>query len=261
MKKNDLCLKLVINNHVDYRRAIVYALRSLYQTGFDEWDDLIVVIGGCRQADEHGPEYLYLPLSAKIDVRCVVIRTSQDNYDFHGYNMLYKYKEHDLIIGDAYMYLLDTIEFMPEFPSVFKNLPFWDSDYNAFSHNLPSCNMLCFTREVIDIYKDMYSFDEGRNLMSKRHAVEIEYGNICPVGGRTILNVTKINGVKTKWLKGGEVSMHNCLDIYGLGNGRGRGWKQFPSFAVLKFIRFHSCRRDVPHDFKVEERHEEGRKK
>ena len=91
------CAKLVINSHVKYHRALIYALRSLYTLGFDEWEDVVVVLGGCDGEDEHEPWHQIMPLSAEVMIECTVIRTSQDNYDFHGYNMpavLYLFRFH-----------------------------------------------------------------------------------------------------------------------------------------------------------------------
>ena len=249
MRKGDLCAKLVINSHVKYHRALIYALRSLYEIGFDEWEDVVVVLGGCDGEDEHEPQHQVMPLSAKVMVKCITIRTSQDNYDFHGYNMLHTYKNHPLICADMYFYFLDTIEFLPEFNHVWCNLPFWDSEHNVFAHRLPSCNQVCFMKEVIDIYGDMYSFNEGKSLMTKNNAIQIEFADKCFVGGRRILNITKMKNVSTKWFKSGKSRTSNCVDPYGL--GKKRGWIIFPAFGIKKFIRHGTGSPAIKPDFNV----------
>lgn len=227
-------MKIVINSHKAYDKPLTLCLQSLIKTGFNCWDDLVVVVGGCDKDEEHGPELVKLkhlfskekpskelPLPDKI----VRIKTCFENLDFTAKQMLYEYKDHELIDSDLYFYTLETITFEKEFLRCFYHHNFVDTTHDIYSTRGCNSNISVFKKDIINKYKDNY-----KKTLTKKEVVRLEHRH------------TEVNGVvhlyrfgKVKFLQDREVCCKS-FDVYKTGKPRGSVF--YPNFGICKYIYF-----------------------
>ena len=93
-----LIMKLVINSHKAYDKALTLCLKSLIDIQFDAWSDVIVVVGGCDEEESHGPKKVKLKhifsvknpsVELPLPDEIVLIKTTFENLDFTAKHMLY----------------------------------------------------------------------------------------------------------------------------------------------------------------------------
>ena len=92
-----------------------------------------------------------------------------NNYDLNGFYALNKYKNHELIKSNYYIYILDTCTFSPIFNDIF--------DYILICHNKlfiivqPGSCLMIFHKDFINKYKN--NFDK---IIGKKNGLYIEHG-------------------------------------------------------------------------------------
>ena len=92
-------LKLCINSHVAYHLPLRTLIRSLLNTTFDHYSDVLLLLGG--NTDESPPISVKLsdviPNLGGTDHEVVLVRTRSNAFDYHGLSLLYRYRTHPLV--------------------------------------------------------------------------------------------------------------------------------------------------------------------
>ena len=224
-------IKIIINSHIDYKQPRDKLFESLSTTGFD-FTNVILTLSGSK--DDIPPT---------IENNIVTIYSKNNNYDYNGFDILYRYYDNTLIKNDFYLYLHDTITFSNTFISTIQllNILLTDKpkDSILISSNLHS-NICVIGYEVIQNYK--YNF--SKVSLTKKEAVELE------IKGKVIKNYETILGIKNFG------SIHHVRervfveskDIYS--TGFPRQCFLYPDFGIFKWILWGNDG-DILHNTKI----------
>ena len=139
-----LCeLRIVINSNKMCKKPLKTFLKSLQAAEFQNWGDLLVVIGG---ADENK---IYLAKNV------TYLETTFMNFDLTGMAMLYQYRNHPLVRAASYLYLLDTSTVGVDFPNKLAELkPLGRDELRSFpapASNLCDLSSWCQQQLVVDV--------------------------------------------------------------------------------------------------------------
>lgn len=216
-------MKIVINSNIHYKKPISILLKSLFDSGFSNFDDVIIVRSQsvdkepCRVcAKEVCPE---LP----DHVNVVLIEMEMNNFDYNAYHALNLYKDNFLIKDDSYLYVLDTSTFDADFGEKYKNIRVGPS--TVLTYNTPHSNICAFGRKVIDNYGDNFSVP-----LLKSEAIGLEFGRHLFKQEKEIRPITFFGEFKSL---GGRLMMET-FDIYQTSHPRVKAY--YPYFGISKWI-------------------------
>ncbi|CAJ1441746.1 unnamed protein product [Effrenium voratum] len=203
-------LKLVINSNRKYEIPLRTLMDTMKSSGFQNWTDVIVVIGGAED------NRIY----QKGDL--TYMETKLMNFDLTGLAMLNRHRDHPLIRAEAYMYMLDTSTVGAGFP--FKFTAMARTEHKEFrSSPRPASNVGVFGRGVVEAY--------GRNFdtaLTKQDGLEFEYGH-NPHGVHQLEEFAeKVTQMQPR------VEHGDAIDIYHTGYPRRVFW--YPDLDVFKYI-------------------------
>ena len=224
VKQNTSKCKLLINSHIKYSTALQKLFQSLKDINFNHFDNTIVVIGGCKNYE--GPKYETI-----YGVKCVVIRTSINNFDYNAFIEVSKICTHPLLKAHNYFFLQDTCTVNKQFNAYFENMDIKPNEIIAYK--LPSSNVCCFDYLVMQKLKD----NNLHFCTRKNHTVILEYksGHLDQDDGSSPY-------VEALWKYGnlkiiGERTQGAPIDIYNLGIKRTPFY--YLKFGVIKYILLH----------------------
>lgn len=212
-------MKFIINSHILYSKPLDIALKSLANTNYDFSDIPIIVIygGDDKEIEPLTNDYIINDRVIKI----ITIHTKLNNYDYTGLSMLYRYKDHPLVIDDFYFYSHDTVIFGSKFYNNIKKYAdeiINQDEYNILMNVGHNSNVMLFKKDLILSYQN--NFD---HTISKKDAVLLEINKyICTFG-------------KTKYLSS-RVFVNN-EDIYHTGHRRAK--YHYQEFDLFKYIFLH----------------------
>ena len=250
-------IKIVINTNVNYGIPLKIAVQSLIDSGFSDWQNLIIVMSG--SAVEKEPEIGYLEEIVGVsEGMCVLIETKRDNYDYSGYQMLYEYKDHPLVDSEYYFYSLDTVRFGRSFIEKLNSLPIDDnhdiyvsSSISAHTVHIrsegPPSNISLFNKKTIETYKDNF-----KPIMDKEEGLQAELRSDEPArikdSDEVVWNISHFGNVKKL---GSEYEGRTCprdwpqwtecqdVDVYETGTKRSVYY--YPLFDLYKYIKYVDC--------------------
>lgn len=163
------------------------------------------------------------------ETQVVVIRSSQNYFDYTTFNSAYRYKENPLVKSDGYLHLMCTNIVWPEFTEKYESLDFSTPDIMYYS-SLP-CAMLCaFGSQVLEKYgkSPLYNCN-----LTKAQCVALESGIPLTIDNKTIPSFYSLGKRDTsKFLE--EKIQDGTEDIYKTGTPRHK--VKFPNFAVTKYL-------------------------
>ena len=223
-------MKLVINSNINYKKPLRMLLESLQDSGFKDFEDVVLVISQSPQ--QKGPatrnvgEILQIPAWQKThDLNVTTIEMQMNNFDYAGYHALNLYKNHPLVADYDYFYVLDTSTFEPRFPEKYKK--FKSVGPAIITCEPPHANTCVIGREVVDNYGDNFSIE-----LTKQEAIRLEFGLEVAKKSRRIKSINEFGfSVKTKNRQRMELR-----DIYGTGYPRTR--VHYEDFGINKWILF-----------------------
>lgn len=213
-------MKLVVNSNINYKKPFSKMLQSLIESGFKSFNDIVVVMGQCK--DDEEPRKIKISevsdLNSKDQV--TLIKMKLNNFDYTGYHALHLHSSHPLVVSDWYMYVLDTVTFTRHFLSFIENA-------NLNSEELmitksPHSNICALGRDVIRNYGDNFGTE-----LDKNEAIRLEFEEEIPKNVKGICNFGKITHVRSRILFGDH-------DIYETGHPR-KGF-YYPEFGLSKWI-------------------------
>ena len=216
--------RIVINSCARYRIALVRLLHSLEVAFFQQFDRLVIVIGGCGADSEPQLE----PLSKWLPHRrnnVVVIRCALENFDYHGLAMLHEHSAHPLIRANAYLYLLDTTSAEPDFVTCFEALRGSGSEAWLLVSSPPASNICAFGLGVVQAYGTNFA-----SPVSKAQAIAVEHGESsgCAMRGLQQYATHSLRHARPRVFRG-------TRDVYGTG-GPKRWVYHYPTFGVCKYV-------------------------
>ena len=104
-----MALKVVINHFRSYTRPLEVLLASLVRVNASS---ATILIGG-GYGQERPPREREL-----CGCRLVVLTGSHSNFDYHAFDYLRRYRDHELVRADGYLLIHDTVVAMPGFPGI-----------------------------------------------------------------------------------------------------------------------------------------------
>lgn len=171
-------MKLVINSSISYTVPLTTLLVSLTESDFDAFGDVIVVRGGAAQ-DRVGARRIcdILPLTQCKQI-VFVIDTTGENYDYHGFDAVYRFRHHDDVQSPWYFYVLDTVTVEPDFGTLFRHMSAKCENVpgdrpTIVSCALPNSNICIFNAALVLRYKGIFSTDK----LTKKEAMMVECGH------------------------------------------------------------------------------------
>ena len=216
--------KLIINSYKNYNVAHLTIFHSLIDIGFTHFNKIILILGGC-DIDED-PDIINLQdLGLSIDREITLIKVKINNYDLNGFYALNKYKNHELVKSNYYIYILDTCTFTHMFNEIFNY--FILNDKNLFITSPPGSCLMIFSYKFILLYKT--NFD---TILGKTNGLFIEHGINIKINDNIInsyynfqkpMYYTKIEG--------------GLVDIYMTGYDRTKNY--YPFLGIHKYVFLH----------------------
>lgn len=218
-------MKLVIASHIKYNKAIEVLFESLKKIDFKWYSEIIIVYAGCAEDEA--------PHEDKVcGEKVIVIKERLNNWEYTSFNAIYKYREHDLIKNDRYLFIHDTCTVMSRFNSKYeecRGLVFDAEEWLYTIRDRTFSNICMVSWKWISLIKDNFSVE-----MSKASGVSLEMGN----------KVHFDNHVTEPVVKFGKVYRSNRSrlfvakkDLYGLGHPR--NGQMYVQFGLVKWILWH----------------------
>ena len=205
-----------------YHLPLRTLIRSLLNTTFDHYSDVLLLLGG--NTDESPPISVKLsdviPNLGGTDHEVVLVRTRSNAFDYHGLSLLYRYRTHPLVKAGSYVYLHDTTTVVESFVERFESFRLRSSPLLFTTWPLPNSNIVAFGGAVVDRY--------GRNFdgnLTKANAFPMEFGYPNEKGMRPLMAFGFVVRVGPRLPQG-------KVDVYGTGP-RIRFF--YPSFGVFKY--------------------------
>lgn len=210
-------IKLVINSHIDYVYPRQVLLDSLNLAQFD-FSEIILVLSGATTNN------------ISVCNNITTIYSIKNNYDYNGFDVLYDYKDHNLVLNSFYLYIHDTTTVDRNFTDKIKTLETFlgnkSTDIVLISKGFHS-NICLFGCDVIQNYKNNFS----QFTLTKKQAVELE------IEGKIIKEDKTMFGIKhfgnTTFLQERQVSS-NISDIYNTGFPRHCFF--YRDFGIYKWV-------------------------
>jgi len=135
-------------------------MNSLKDAGFDQFRNVIIVVGGA-EADRiytDGDDLTF-------------VETQFMNYDLTGLYALHRYKDHEALQAQAYLYVLDTSTVGPNFPTKFENMS--NIEYNQYiGFPRPASNTCAFGRGVLEEFGNNFE-----TQLTKKEGLSFEFGD------------------------------------------------------------------------------------
>jgi hypothetical protein len=215
-------MKIIINSNINYKKALYVNLKSLLSTGFDRFNDIVLVIS--QSTHDEGPKKININkfISDTPSFEICVIQMKMNNFDYCGYHALNIYKNDDLVYDNSYLYILDTCTYDNDFLNKYLKLNIKKSTVVTCYH--PHSNICAFDKDVVDSYGDNF-----RVPLTKREAIHLECGELIK-NEKLIRGITSFGTFESI---GPRIMMEN-LDIYDTGHARVRA--HYPYFGVNKWI-------------------------
>lgn len=239
-------IKIVINTNVNYGVPLRVAVQSLIDTGFSDWQNLIIVMSGSSVEKEPSVGYLEEIVGVN-EGMCVLIETKRDNYDLSGFHMLHEYKDHPLVKSDYYFYTLDTVRFGESFVEKLNSLPI-DDDHDIYVTEGPTSNIAFFNKKTVDEYGDNFN-----PILDKAEGIHIEVnGGSSPIqtkdSGETVWSVLHFGNVMRMGTRYGWDTCpreweqwEGCQDVDVYQTGQNRSVLYYPPFDLYKYIKYITC--------------------
>lgn len=208
-------MKIVINSNIHYKKPLKIFFDSLCRSGFDRFEDIILVMS--QSPDQIGPikEKIKNILPISLDIELCFIQMQMNNFDYCGYHALNIYKDDPLVFDNEYLYVLDTSTFDADFPDRYSRLKVEDS--TIITCDPPHSNICMFDRKVVDNYGDNFSIK-----LNKAQAVNLELHS-----SRNIISFGK-------FVSFGKRIIMETFDIYDTSYPRVRA--NYPYFGINKWI-------------------------
>lgn len=208
--------KLLVNTHVAYGKVLDFFVSSLNQTGFKDWQDVIVVVGASEKDKD--------PYVGKGGM--TFIETIMNNQDVTAWAMLARLKEHPLVHAKTYFSVQDTTTLGPCFPNVFQAMKTKISvDEVVTAGDKWYSFISAFGREVIDLYG--HNFD---TTLDKHEIVDLESKEI----DGNVKGVKPLPYFAKKWTILPARRYVREVDLYGTGYTRREFY--YRDFDVSKLI-------------------------
>ena len=161
------------------------------------------------------------------DDRVVAVRMRTHSVDLHGLAALHRWRRHELVQADNYLYLHDTCTFEPQ---VFLARLAWlhlpRSSMIVTSWPLPASNVALLGADVVRRI--------GRNFdtpLTKREGFSLEYGfNLRRTDGSEVRPLVSFGGV----VRVAKRRANGSADLYGTGHPRDSWY--YPAFGVYKHV-------------------------
>ena len=221
-------LKLVINTCTQNAAGPMAMIqRTLEQVGFACWSDVIVVEGNAD--DEAAPAPMAAVNTTGVHTM-TLIRTSKNNYDFHAYSALYKYREDPTVKAPSYLYMHDTC--IPN--------PYFVDRFNAIATELDGkpkeilavtklqSNIYAFGSDVVEAYQ--HNFDP--QIEKFPGTVQMERCN-----HPTVRCLNEFGDLKD-WGARRKVGEAGSWDPFGTGIARTR--YDYETFGFAKYIHYYA---------------------
>ena len=259
-------LKLCINSHVAYSVPLRTLFASLFRARFEHFPDTIVMLGG--SANEATPLRVRLdeliPGSAT-NHSVVLVRTRANAFDYHGLSLLYRHRQHPLVMAETYLYVHDTVTVEEDtFVERFESFRLQRSPLLFTTWPLPNSNIVAFGVGVVHRFGT--NFDGN---LSKTAAFPMEVGQRAtkqsrdrtpgPAAARATRGTRALAQFGFPFERAGHPSVQPLIahgfvvkvgprvprgssDVYGTGTPRLRFY--YPAFGLFK----HSMRSDTAGD-------------
>lgn len=215
-------MKLVIASHIDYNKAMEVLFDSLNEHGFRHYDEIIVVYAGCAEDKA--------PIKDMVCGRTVVvIKERLNNWEYTSFNALNKYREHELIKSDRYLFIHDTCTVFNRFNNKYEECRGLEFDAKEWVYKTKDgvfSNICMVSWEWLGLIKDNFIVE-----LPKHVGVRLEAGK-----------QVKFNNHITKPIVSfGKVYSSNRFrayttkrDLYGLGHER--HGHMYVQFGLIKWI-------------------------
>ena len=153
-------MKIVVNSCVAHADALQQLLTSLQTAQFPA-ADAVVVLGGSDVAE--GPT---VTVDGWVRICC-----KEQTFDYHGLTCLFRYREHELVKADGYLYIHDTCVADTTLPQRLATYDFSTNPACIYGPPSPAANICAFGHRVIVNIGLTYDCS-----ISKREAINIEKG-------------------------------------------------------------------------------------
>jgi len=238
-------MKIVINSNVRYKKPLAVLLQSIYDSGFQAFENIIIVMS--QSAKNTPPMRVnaqeFIPDAPNIEI--CLIEITMNSFDFTGFHSLYIYSEHPLIKTDYYLYLLDTCTVDLTFAEKYNNIitenkiiqimtTYKEIDIISYHHpiytrivsyDFPQSSIFMFDKYVILNYQNNFSIP-----LTKREGLSIEDGKPIIKRGRVIKPLKSFG----QFTSLGQRIRTETKDIYNTKYPRTGFY--YPRFGITKWI-------------------------
>lgn len=225
-------MKIVINSNTSYKLPLKILLESILKSDIKDTQDVIVVISESERETQPTLVDIKSIVDIDSDLKVVLVESTRRNYDYCGFEILYKYCSNPLIDSNEYLYLHDTTKVDCDVYSKLKKFENLE-DKLIISPITSNSNIVVFQKNVVLNYKDNFSVD-----MNKRQATRLETDNQVYVDGRWIGDIHKFGTVK----RIDQRKLIDHVDIYNTGFHRAVFY--YEAFGVTKYL-FWNCDGDI----------------
>ena len=225
-------MKIVVNSNTSYKLPLKILLESILKSDIKDTQDVIVVISESERETQPTLVDIKSIVDIDSDRKVVLVESIRRNYDYCGFDILYKYQSNPLIDSNEYLYLHDTTKVDYDFYNKiqkFENL----EDKLIISPATSNSNIVIFQKNVVLNYKENFSVD-----MNKRQATRLETDNQVYVDGRWIGDIHKFGTVR----RIDQRKLIDHVDIYNTGFNRAVFY--YEAFGVTKYL-FWNCDGDI----------------
>jgi hypothetical protein len=216
-------MKLVINSNVFYKKALDFALQSLACIDFQFDIDIIIVMSQSGFDCEPRISKIKDVSSLNLDREITLVNMSMNNTDWTGFHALNIYKNHPLILDDTYLYVPDTVQFMPKFNSIYRELNCRHND--IMINESANGSVCCFGRGVIDSYGDNF-----KTVLTKAQGIRIEYGGSLEVDGKMVFGLRYFGNLINLGIR----ELLEVKDVYETGYPRHAFYVK--QFGIIKYV-------------------------
>jgi len=217
-------VKLVVNSHVKYEKAVGVLFTSLELHGFRRFPNVLVFAGGAVVDTEP------YPYPGKWGRRGVMrVNMTLNAHDHNGMAGLYIHRFNPVVMADVYLYIHDTCTVGATFPAKFDELTVVGHE-ELWIPVRPHSDIYAFGHGVVEKYQDNFYYNiTKRDGLYVEH--EVDYEAIPMRALPQFVSYSNTRRLQQRVDK-------NKQDIYGTGFPRGVSW--YPDFDLYKYILFDS---------------------